>query len=85
MRKNFKRYIAVFLTVVMLCTYLFGITPLTTLKVNAATTATTTDYVNLRPGAGTGYSVITTVSKGASLTLLDTSNSSWYKVQTSSG
>ena len=85
MRKNFKRYIAVFLTVVMLCTYLFGITPLTTLKVNAATTATTTDYVNLRTGAGTGYSVITTVSKGASLTLLDTSNSSWYKVQTSSG
>ena len=48
-------------------------------------TATTTDYLNLRKGAGTSYAVVTTLSKDAKLTILDKSNSKWYKVQTASG
>lgn len=48
-------------------------------------TATTTDYLNLRQGAGTGYSVILTLAKGAALTVLDNSNSQWVKVRSQSG
>ncbi len=51
----------------------------------AAVTATTTDYLNLREGAGTDKKVILTLSKGVSVTVLDSSNGTWTKVQTSSG
>ena len=49
------------------------------------TTAKTTDYLNLRKGAGTSYGVIVTLSKGTTVTVLDNSNKNWAKVQTSSG
>lgn len=48
-------------------------------------TATTTDYLNLRTGAGTGYRVIVTLACGTSASVLDNSNSGWVKVRTSSG
>ncbi len=52
----------------------------------ASQTAKTTDYVNLREGAGTSYDVIFTIPKGSTVTVLDsTSNKNWVKVQTSSG
>lgn len=51
----------------------------------AAATATTTDYLNLRDGAGTDKKVILTLSKGVTVTVLDDSNAQWTKVQTSSG
>lgn len=51
----------------------------------AAVTATTTDYLNLREGVGTDKKVILTLSKGVSVTVLDNSNATWTKVQTSSG
>lgn len=47
--------------------------------------AVTTDYLNLRTGPGTNYSVILTLTKGATLTIIDDSNSSWAKVRTISG
>lgn len=45
------------------------------------------DYVNLRSGAGTGYSVVTCMRKNSKLTFLSTKlyNSSWYNVQLSDG
>ena len=48
-------------------------------------TATTTDYVNLRKGAGMNYAVILTMSKGTTASVLDNSNSGWVRVQTSGG
>ncbi len=47
--------------------------------------AVTTDYLNLRSGPGTNYSVLLTLTKGATLTVIDDSNASWAKVRTVSG
>ena len=46
-----------------------------------------TDYVNLRSGAGTGYSVVTTMDEDTSFTFVDAQlyNSSWYKIKLSNG
>ena len=45
------------------------------------------DYVNLRSGAGTGYSVVTTLSENTKFTFEDGKlyNSSWYKIKLSNG
>ena len=50
-----------------------------------STTALTTDYLNMRQGAGTNYSVILTISKGTTVTILDDSNSQWAKIRTPNG
>ena len=42
-------------------------------------------YVNFRTGPGTGYDVIRTLDYGTQLTLLSTSNASWYYVQIPDG
>ena len=59
-------------------------------QVAAASTSTsaatmTGDYINLRSGAGTNYSIIGSLSRGELVTVLDDSNPDWVKVQTSSG
>lgn len=41
----------------------------------------TTAYVNLRSGPSTGYSIYLTIPLNASITVLDRSNSSWYRIQ----
>lgn len=41
-------------------------------------------YVNVRTGPGTNYSVVTTVNKGASGTVLD-SQKGWYKLKFANG
>ena len=45
------------------------------------------DYVNLRSGAGTSYSVVTCMRKNTQFTFISTSlyNSSWYNIQLSDG
>ena len=45
------------------------------------------DYVNLRSGAGTGYSVVSTLSENTKFTFVDGKlyNSSWYKIKLSNG
>lgn len=48
-------------------------------------TGLTTDFLNLRRGAGTGNPVILTLSKGVTVTVLDNSNATWAKVRTPSG
>lgn len=45
----------------------------------------TGDNVNLRSGPGTSYDVVDNLAKGAVFQVLDTSNSEWTKVTTSSG
>ena len=72
------------LLLVLLCTLsVWTVMPNTT--ASAATTAKTTDYLNLRKGPGTSYGVIVTMTKGATITVLDNSDEDWAKVQTSSG
>ena len=60
-------------------------TPSTTPKPNPGTTVTgwIKPYVglNLRRGAGTNYGVILTIPYNKTVTVLDRSNSGWYKVQ----
>lgn len=51
----------------------------------AAATAVTTDYLNLRQGAGTNTEVLLTLGKNVTVTILDNSNGTWAKVKTSSG
>ena len=60
---------------------------ITTDKSVATTTVTakTTDYLNLRKGAGMSYAVIKVVAKGTTVTVTDMSNSNWYKVKLSDG
>ena len=55
------------------------------LTVSAASTAKTTDYLNLREGPGTSYDVIMTLSNGATVTVLDNSDPDWVKVKTPTG
>ena len=73
-------------TAAMLCTVavLAAAVPLET-GASAVTTATTTDYLNLRQGAGTDTRVILTLIKNATVTVLDNSNSQWTRVRTASG
>ncbi len=47
---------------------------------NASSTATTACPLNLRSGPGSSYSVVTVLPGGVQVTVLDKSNSSWYKV-----
>ena len=42
--------------------------------------STTLDSVNLRSGAGTSYSVLTTIPKGTTVSAVDNSNLNWFKV-----
>lgn len=51
----------------------------------AAATAKTTDYLNLREGAGTNTKVILTLPKNVSVSVLDNSDAQWVKVRTSDG
>lgn len=51
----------------------------------AAATAVTTDYLNLREGAGTDTKVLLTLAKNVTVTVLDNTNPQWTKVRTSSG
>jgi uncharacterized protein YgiM (DUF1202 family) len=51
----------------------------------ASATATTTDYLNLREGAGTNTRVILTLPKNTTVSILDNSDAQWAKVKTSSG
>ena len=61
-------------------------TPATTKPSSTSSTvALTTDYINMREGAGTNYKVMTTISKGITLKVLDNSNAKWAKVQASNG
>ena len=53
--------------------------------VKASATATTTDRLNLRAGAGSSYEVLTVLELGAQVTVLDDSNAESVKVRTGSG
>ena len=48
-------------------------------------TAKTTDYLNLREGAGVNYKVLLTMAKGVSVAVLDNSNAGWVRVRTQGG
>ncbi len=51
----------------------------------AAATAKTTDYLNLRQGAGTNTKILMTLARNTTVTVLDSTNGQWIKVRTSDG
>lgn len=71
MRKNFYR--------TMLAA--FAIAAMMSVPAFAESGTVTGDYVNIRSGPGTGYSVVECLRKGAQLTVTDRSDSSWYAVE----
>ena len=68
----------------MLCAVSLTVTALPNVA-RAVTTAQTTDYLNLRTGAGKSYSVLLTMPKGTEVTVLEDSQGEWAKVRLSSG
>jgi uncharacterized protein YgiM (DUF1202 family)/GH24 family phage-related lysozyme (muramidase) len=84
LRKTSRRFWRTSLAAVCAAVLLFTAVPLGS-SVSAATTAKTTDYLNLRQGPGTNTKVILTLIKNATVTILDNSDSQWAKVKTVSG
>ena len=55
-------------------------TPAPTSAPSESTAAKTTEYVHLRSGKGTNYSSLGVIPSGTSITVTDTSDSTWYGV-----
>ena len=91
MRISLKRILTAMLSALCIATIFFSSFSIgSSTQAAAATTSTsaaamTGDYINLRSGAGTNYSIIGSLSRGELVTVLDDSNPDWVKVQTSSG
>ena len=82
MNKRFRRLRAT--AAALLCAASLSITALPGTAF-AASTAETTDYLNLRAGAGQTYTVLLTMPKGTQVTVLDNSQGEWAKVRLASG
>ncbi|MFR5069211.1 MAG: SH3 domain-containing protein [Eubacteriales bacterium] len=84
-----KRILTAMLSALCIATIFFSSLSISSSsQVAAASTSAATmtgDYVNLRSGAGTNYSIIGSLSSGELVTVLDDSNPDWVKVQTSNG
>ena len=78
-----KRVLAVCLS--LLCVLSVCVAGIPGIQALAASTAKTTDYLNLRTGPGTSYRVIMTMPEGTTVTVVDNSNGDWAQVRTSSG
>ena len=89
MRISLKRILTAMLSALCIATIFFSSLSISSSsQVAAASTSAATmtgDYVNLRSGAGTNYSIIGSLSSGELVTVLDDSNPDWVKVQTSNG
>lgn len=72
-------------TATLLCTAAVLMTSMPLAADASAITAKTTDYLNLRQGAGTNTRVILTLGRNVSVTILDNTNSQWARVRTSNG
>ncbi len=68
-----------------LCLAVLLLLPCLPISAHAASTGTTTAYVNLRTGPGTDYAILETVPLGARISILDTGNPGWYRVTAPSG
>lgn len=71
--------------VLLLCGTLLAAAGLPEMRFGAAATAQTTDYLNLRQGAGTNSGVIVTIPRNTAVTVLDSSDSRWIKVKLADG
>ncbi len=81
MKQKTKRMLSAFLSVLLL-----AVTFVPSLNVFAEQTATVTgDVVNVRSGPGSQYNAIAQLSEGTTVTVLDTSNATWYKIRTPGG
>lgn len=85
--KKAARLLQKFFALVLVMVIMLSSIPNLSLKADAAGIGTykTTASVNLRSGAGTGYSIVQLVYEGTSLTVTDTSDPEWYKVKLSDG
>lgn len=73
--------------IAVVCTTAIAVSAIPMLTVSAQTVinAKTTDYLNLRSGAGMNYSVLKIIPKNTTLTVVDKSNDQWIKVRLSDG
>jgi uncharacterized protein YgiM (DUF1202 family) len=71
--------------VLLLCGTLLAAAGLPEMRFGAAAIAQTTDYLNLRQGAGTNTGVIVTIPRNTAVTVLDSSDSRWIKVKLADG
>ena len=78
-----QKFICMVLALLFLWAVLFA--PFFSAPIIAASTATTTTSVNLRSGPGTSYNIVTVLSQGSTVTVLDSSNSEWIRVKTGDG
>lgn len=53
----------------------------TSTKPSIVTATVTASALNMRQGAGSSYGIVTTLAKGTKVTVISTSNASWWKVQ----
>ena len=68
-----------------LCLAVLLLLPCLPISAHAASTGTTTAYVNLRTGPGTDYAILETVPLGAQISILDTGNPGWSRVTPPTG
>lgn len=87
---NMKQKLLVRIVCIILAVFLVGsiaTVAITSMTADAITSGgygyISDSYVNLRSGAGTSYSVVTTMSKNTAFSFVDskTYNSSWYKIK----
>ena len=82
--KNFKHRLSIILCAV----FIFALVPAVSAEASisgAGTVATFAGNLNVRSGAGTGYSIKTSLSKGSTVTLIKKSGSFWYVRYSESG
>ncbi len=82
-RKNYILRVLSLLLAIMIPMSVIPATPTVVVQAQETSTGVTTTAVNLREGPGTNHKVITVVSSGTSITINDTSNSTWYQITVS--
>ncbi len=82
-KKSIKKFAAGAVAVACSAALSLGLLPWSSMSAFAQSPiyARTTDYLNLRTGRGTGYGVIEVLDDNAQVTVLDTSDPDWLKVQ----
>lgn len=76
MKLRFKRL----LCVLLICTFLLGSFAVSASAKTTAVVNTSSSSLNLRSGKGTQYDIVTTIPKGATVTVLSDDGSGWCKV-----
>lgn len=85
--KKTPRTVKKILAVLCAAAVISSTVPFVAMNVNAQTPiyASTTEYLNLRKGAGMNYGVIKVIDKNEKVTVIDRANTNWLRVKLSDG